>query len=181
MLTQSQNPSAAPPRPPRPALPLASRLEAILLSGCALALLTRITVFIRQRGEEAFDRVDTAAALQIGLVVVTALLLAAFASSLRNLWIRLARSSAQAWLAYLALGVLSAIWSLHPAYSMYRAVEVLSQTLALLVVIGSAPEAKDAERRCLGLAWAALCWTVTKYLQRRGAVEGGEEEFVPGD
>lgn len=27
-----------------------------------------------------------------------------------------------------------------------------------------------------GLAWAALCWTVTKYLQQRGAVEGAEEE-----
>jgi undecaprenyl-diphosphatase len=26
-----------------------------------------------------------------------------------------------------------------------------------------------------GLAWAALCWTVTKYLQRRGAVEGDDE------
>lgn len=32
-----------------------------------------------------------------------------------------------------------------------------------------------------GLAWAALCWTITKYLQRRGAVEGGEEEAMPGD
>lgn len=29
-----------------------------------------------------------------------------------------------------------------------------------------------------GLAWAALCWTVTKYLQRRGAVEGGEEDAL---
>jgi len=30
----------------------------------------------------------------------------------------------------------------------------------------------------VGLAWAALCWTVTKWLQRRGAVEGGEDERV---
>ncbi len=28
-----------------------------------------------------------------------------------------------------------------------------------------------------GLAWAALCWTVAKWLQRRGALEGGEEEY----
>lgn len=27
-----------------------------------------------------------------------------------------------------------------------------------------------------GLAWAALCWTIAKYLQRRGALEGGEDE-----
>jgi undecaprenyl-diphosphatase len=26
-----------------------------------------------------------------------------------------------------------------------------------------------------GLAWAALCWTVAKYLQRRGALEGDDE------
>lgn len=32
-----------------------------------------------------------------------------------------------------------------------------------------------------GLAWAALCWTVTKYLQRRGAVEGGEDEALAAD
>jgi undecaprenyl-diphosphatase len=25
-----------------------------------------------------------------------------------------------------------------------------------------------------GLAWAAFCWTIAKYLQRRGALEGGE-------
>lgn len=27
-----------------------------------------------------------------------------------------------------------------------------------------------------GLAWAAFCWTITKHLQRCGAVEGGEDE-----
>jgi undecaprenyl-diphosphatase len=27
-----------------------------------------------------------------------------------------------------------------------------------------------------GLAWAAFCWSVAKYLQRRGALEGGEDE-----
>lgn len=27
-----------------------------------------------------------------------------------------------------------------------------------------------------GLAWAALCWIIAKYLQRRGALEGGEDE-----
>ena len=27
-----------------------------------------------------------------------------------------------------------------------------------------------------GLAWAAFCWTIAKYLQRRGALEGGEDE-----
>jgi undecaprenyl-diphosphatase len=32
-----------------------------------------------------------------------------------------------------------------------------------------------------GLAWAALSWTVTKYLQRRGTVEGGEEESLAAD
>lgn len=27
-----------------------------------------------------------------------------------------------------------------------------------------------------GLAWAAFCWTIAKYLERRGALEGGENE-----
>jgi len=156
MLTQSHDPSVVASRARRPVSALASRLDAILLSGCALALLTRITVFIRQRGGESFDRVDTAAALQIGIVAVTLLLLTAFAGSLRILWSRLAGSSARAWLTYLGLGALSAVWSLHPAYSMYRAVEVLSQTLALLIVVGAAPGPKEGERRCLGLAWIAL-------------------------
>lgn len=31
-----------------------------------------------------------------------------------------------------------------------------------------------------GLAWAAFCWTIAKYLERRGALEGGENEPASG-
>lgn len=153
--------------PPR--LPLAFKLLLV----CAVALVMRITVFIRQRSGEQYDAVDLSAAIQIAIVAVTLILFLVVMPALRDVWTRVVGSSVRLWLWSLGLGMVSAAWSIHPSYSLFRALEVLSQSLILLLVVGGTGPWWRAERLTLGLAWLALVLDVAGNYRLTGGFAGG--------
>ncbi|MEM6325143.1 MAG: hypothetical protein AAF748_15750, partial [Pseudomonadota bacterium] len=113
------------------------------------ALLTlgvmRTTVLIRRRDTADFAALDSSALMG---VVITAALLAALLLTPRTIRMAgsIARSSAAALLAYLALALASVLWSQLPLYSAFRALEVLAVFLAAFIVMSRYPYFVDAER-----------------------------------
>ncbi|MEM6696382.1 MAG: O-antigen ligase family protein [Pseudomonadota bacterium] len=113
------------------------------------ALLTlgvmRTTVLIRRRDTADFAALDSSALMG---VVITAALLAALLLTPRTIRMAgsIARSSAAAFLAYLALALASVLWSQLPLYSAFRALEVLAVFLAAFIVMSRYPYFVDAER-----------------------------------
>lgn len=174
---------APPPTPtppvsaPRAATPAPARLglELKLLLFCAVTLLARITLFIRQRSGDRYDEIDVSAAVQIGLVAISLMLFVAAAPALFRLWTRLAGTSGRLWLVFLAVGMLSAAWSIHPSYSLFRALEAFSQSLILFVVIAALGPPRRAERWVLGLVWLALVFDVAGNYRLTAGFSGGAQ------
>jgi O-antigen ligase len=133
-----------------------------LLWGLLLALAIRFTVFIRQREGGSFGEVDTNAGAEV-IIVLGTLFLLLFAPAFRMAFSHVRRSSLL-WLTGLyLLGMVSALWSPMPAYSAFRAVEQISQLLAVVAVLAMERDALQAERKvllvfiaCLVLDWSTV-------------------------
>lgn len=100
-------------------------------------LFARISLFMKGRGETAFGYIDAYAVAEIAFSGATILLLCCEAATASVL--RLVSRSAVGWLLlYYAFGTLSALWSLMPLYTFFRGIQVLSQFLAVFVILAKA-------------------------------------------
>ncbi len=121
-------------------------LPALLAWGLALALICRKTVFARQRwGEGAFAAVDVYAIVEIGLVAAACLLLLA-QPAIWSLVVRRRRTSLVWFMAFYAVGMVSALWSQHASYSLFMSAEALSQTLLIMLALQYAASFAQAEK-----------------------------------
>ena len=120
-----------------------------------LAMAARLSIFVRRRDFGSFAAVDTMAAAEIGIVLVS-LVLVAMANRLADALDRAKGSGVSAFLGFMVVGVFSALWSPMWAYTTYRAVSVLSQFLALLVLFSYHADFHTAERRFLQLGGIVL-------------------------
>ncbi len=117
--------------------------------GLALALIMRKTVFQRGRsGLLDYARVDTHAAFEIALIGL-AVLVVLTSRRLFSLLHRLNGTSGKLFLAYYAIGIVSALWSAQPAYSGYKALEVLSQVLLVFMALSLCRDFRQAEKHVL--------------------------------
>lgn len=100
-------------------------------------LLVRISLFVKGHVATGFGYVDSYAMVEIGLVGVTILLLlrdVAMGPVLRAVM----RAPVRWLLLYYVLATLSTLWSLMPFYTLFRGVEVLTQFLAVFVILAHA-------------------------------------------
>ncbi|MCA9248310.1 MAG: O-antigen ligase family protein [Planctomycetales bacterium] len=133
-----------------------------------LALIARKTVFVRQRRDvDAHLSVDATAAVEIALVAVACLLLISrpqLVNMLRSL-----RGTAAGWFTLMCgFGLLSSVWSPQPQYTAFQSVEVLSQTLLVLLGIGYCRSFADAEKNILTVCSLCLMLDMAMVIKLNG-------------
>ena len=99
-----------------------------------LALLVRKTLLIRQRDLESSASVDDHALAEIAVVGASCLFLVMMPNTQRML-ARIRGTSGIWMLGVYGLGAFSAVWSIMPAYSLFMAVEVISQIMLIYLAL----------------------------------------------
>ena len=122
-------------------------LQALLWLGI-LGWLVRGTLFMRRRDGSQFATVDIYAFVHIAITGVLFLLIL-MSPRLKILLKKLGKSSGGILLMYFFLCAISAVWSPLPEYSLYRAVEVIVQLLAVYIVFSYSHDFQSAERTAL--------------------------------
>jgi len=135
-----------------------------------LIFIAHFTFIARQkifaRGRLDFDTVDTYAAVDVAVVFFVALLLLCNGKTFQSLS-RINKSSALWLLVYYMLCALSAMWSLRPAYSLYRAFEFSIFFVSLIVAVSYSFDFEKAERKVLLLSLLSV------FLQMGLHIRGG--------
>ncbi len=112
-------------------------------------LVLRITVFLRQRDSTKFTSIDFLALIQIMLVIFTCFLLLLYVQRLKLFWYRCSGNSGRALFWYYIIAGLSMTWSALPKYTIYRALEFLSQFSAVFLAISLSKDYFNAEKKVL--------------------------------
>ena len=112
----------------------------------------RNAIFIRPR--ENYSSIDMLALIQIGVVMMIFVLL--FLSPMAGFWKQIKNSSIKFYLIYLLFGAVSALWSVNPAYSLYRAMEALALSISILYFCSSAMTQENSIRRSQLIMWSTL-------------------------
>jgi O-antigen ligase len=131
-----------------------------------MAWFVRNTVFIRGRTAGYYDSVDTMALLQIG--IVGAIILFFLTTPVKPFFLQIKNSSLRFYFLYCALGVLSGLWSLNPFFSVYRAVEVTTLSLAVLYFCLNTSSLAESVQRVTLLLWSALVVIAFSHVLRGG-------------
>ncbi|TKJ38116.1 MAG: hypothetical protein CEE38_04990 [Planctomycetes bacterium B3_Pla] len=131
------------------------RAMPVLLWIVVLAMVTRMTVFSRQRAEGEFATIDSSAMAQIFIVGLTCCLLL-FSTRLKQVCKSISHTSLGLLIGYYLLGAVSALWSPMPKYSLYRAFEASSQLLAVALAMSYCRDFRAAERRVLLISFLTL-------------------------
>jgi O-antigen ligase len=124
----------------------------VLLS--TVAVVFRLTQMQRRRAGTDFARVDTYAAIEIALVVLTCLMLAFRPSLLLRVWKGLKQTSGRLLSLFFVIAMASAVWSVMPSYTFFRAGEFAVESLAILTVLACAGSFSRAERIAI---FSAFC------------------------
>ncbi|MFB0612675.1 O-antigen ligase family protein [Aurantiacibacter poecillastricola] len=137
-----------------------------------LLALMRTTVLVRQRDTSEFDAIDTSATFAVILVGTMLVLLVLHPRSRRTL-VGLGQSSAAFLVAYLAYAALSALWSANPAYSLFRAGEVMAMFGALFVLMEGISDWRRAERVMLIVLMTVTLLSLAQRILFHGISIGG--------
>jgi len=114
----------------------------------------RNAIFIRQRSGTDYASVDMLAMIQIGVVII--ILVYLFFSPMASFWRQIKNSSLKFYFIYLILGVASALWSVNPSFSLYRAMEAVALSAAVLYFCASATTPEEGIRRVQLIMWPTL-------------------------
>ena len=125
------------------------KLSNILIFLC-LAHVFRATILARRRSSADFLSVDIYAAIDIFIVLTICVLLLFMNWS--RLRVCIYRSSIEPYLCFLLVCLASFAWSSLPRYSVYRAVEYISLTLAVFTAFTSYNSFEAAERNLLWIS-----------------------------
>ncbi len=116
-----------------------------------LSLLIRKTLLIRQRDLESASSVDDHALAEIAIVGASCFFLIMVPSTQKML-ARIRGTSAMWMLGLYGLGAVSAVWSIMPAYSLFMAVEVISQILLIYLALSCCRSFAETEQCFLIIA-----------------------------
>lgn len=116
-----------------------------------LLLVVRLTLFIRRREGTDFADVDFHAGTEVALVMVTCAILVAGSRRTRLVLGRVFHTSIGMLLVFYGFAGLSAMWSVIPEYSAFRALECASQLIAIIVGISCFEDFFKAEKAVLML------------------------------
>jgi len=124
--------------------------------------LVRTTVLVRRRDTSEFDAVDFSATFAV-IITATIIGLLVLHPRARGVLMRLRESSAIYLLLYLLYAAASALWSENPAYTAFRAGEVLAIFGAMYVLMEGMDDWRQAERVLLRVLMAI---TFLAFMQR---------------
>ena len=144
-----------------------SKIVPFLLWIAMLALVARLTIFLRQRSEGEFAAIDSSAIAQICIVGFTCFLLLC-STRLKHICAFISRTSLGLLIAYYLLGAVSALWSPMPKYTLYRAFETISQLLAVTLALSFCHDFYKAERRVLLISFLTLMLEIIARLKFYG-------------
>lgn len=117
----------------------------------------RNTILIRRRPGELYTALDTLAALQLAIVACIILVLAS--GPVLRFWKQIRQTSIRYYFYYCGLAVLSSLWSLSPAFTLYRALEVLALSMAVLIFCTDGLDSEAKYQRSVILLWSVLIMT----------------------
>ena len=100
-----------------------------------LAMVTRVTVFLRQRDIASIGSIDKYAVLQIAIVLIITSIVLFNYLRINEIFKKSYDNSIVYLLVYYIFCGISAIWSAYPLYSAYRALEFFIVILAVLICI----------------------------------------------
>lgn len=132
------------------------------LWGLMILSVMRTTIMVRRRDTSEFASVDGSASLAV-LIVALLLGLAMINPRTRRVLMDMRRSSAMVLLIYFCIGLLSALWSALPAFSIFRAAEVIAIFITAYILMSRHTNFLEAERTVLRVLLAV---TVLSFLQR---------------
>ncbi len=116
-----------------------------------LLIVVRLTIFIRRRAGTEFAVVDIHAGVEAILVMVTCAVLVVGFCRTRLVLRRVFHTSIGMFLVFYGFAGLSAMWSAMPEYSAFRALEFISQFVAIVVGISCFKGFLKAEKAVLML------------------------------
>lgn len=120
-----------------------------------LAMAARLSVLVRQRAYGEFASIDVFASAEIAIVMVTLAIVFTNSRLMPTLY-RSGGTGVWPLLGFFGVGALSMLWSPMWAYSAYRSVSVLSQFLAVVLLLSYCPDFRTAEKRILQIAGVVL-------------------------
>ena len=121
----------------------------------SLALICRITVFVRQRPDAKFTSIDSAALFQLIIVAFSCLLLFSI-SRKEELWRKIKQTSMIFLIYYYLISAFSCLWSPSLEYTIFRSVEYLSQIGLLIIVVSHGRDFYQTEKKVLLLCLAVI-------------------------
>lgn len=148
-------------------LPARDRRVIGMLIFLSLALVTRLTIFLRQRATDDFGAVDASAAVQMLLVGAMSFALLT-APGIGTLYRRLRGSSINGYFGYLLFCAVGILWSRIPAFSAYRVTEHFVMNAAVLAIVYYCRSFFRAEKVVLILAATVLALGVGANLRLCG-------------
>ena len=130
-----------------------------LLYILVMVWVARNTILVRRRSGDLYTAVDAMALLQIGVVGLILMILASglFRRSLKYV---ISNTSLRFYFLYYILGLFSALWSVNPAFSLYRAMEVIALSMAVLVFCTSASNLEENVQRTRIMIWSVVLLSV---------------------
>jgi O-antigen ligase len=143
------------------------KTQALVLWLLVLGLIARVTVLIRQRAGSEFTSIDPLAAAEIALVFLTGIYVLA-SPRFQQATKLIKRTSVGMLLLFYVLGAVSAAWSPNPAFSLFRAVEVIVEILAVFVAMSYCRDFIAAERTMLWVSLIAILLTTSVTIRFNG-------------
>jgi hypothetical protein len=129
--------------------------------------IARNSIFLRQRQEENYAAVDAFAMLQIAIIGAIALIILTF--SLKSFLHQIKTSSLKWYFLYYILAMISSFFlSSNPTFSLYRAIEVIVMSLAVLFFCMHTFTVHESIQRTRIIIWSTLIITVVGM-----AIQGG--------
>lgn len=116
------------------------------------------------RGREDFDAVDASAALQIVVIFILSFVLLVLNNRTLEILGRIVPTAAGIWLFTFGIFAISAVWSLKPEYSFYRAMEFMVFFISIFVAMSYYTEFKKAERVFCSVVIVACVFDVLRFV-----------------
>lgn len=143
-----------------------NRSQVKVLMLFTMAWIVRNTFFIRARSGDVYSSVDQAAMIQIVFVFIIGLVI--LTSKPILFWNDLRGTSGRWWIALYLFGIISYFWSNNPSYSVYRSLEYLILSVALMILILNSVDERTAERNLLLMSWSVLACEVLAHITLNG-------------
>jgi len=133
-----------------------------------IGMVTRVTVFLKQRDLTNIGSIDKYAVLQIAIVLIITSIVLFNYFRINNIFKKSYDNSVVCLLVYYTFCGLSAIWSAYPLYTAYRALEFFIVILAVLICIEKHDEFERAEKKVLLISSIVILLTVLGQIKLSG-------------